>query len=85
MGTPDAGTGCCRGKELLQLPQAGRLSHVGFQVRLLEYYDENGVFHFEEWDPDDGYISRSKRYDPGHSRRGFSEPFTSIIIDAVKS
>jgi predicted SAM-dependent methyltransferase len=60
-------------------------SGAGFQVRLLEYYDENGVFHFEEWDPDDGYISRSKRYDPGHSRRGFSEPFTSIIIDAVKA
>jgi predicted SAM-dependent methyltransferase len=49
---------------------------AGFKTRLLEYSDESGGFHFEEWDPADGMIHRSKRFD----ERG---PI-SIILDATK-
>jgi predicted SAM-dependent methyltransferase len=59
---------------------------AGFQVRLLEYFDKNGIFHFEEWDSNDGFISRSKRCDSSINWRwpGLSITYTSIIIDAIK-
>ena len=53
---------------------------VGFEVELLEYYDEHGEFHFREWDVSDGKINRSKRY----SEKIRSYVYTSIIVDAVK-
>ncbi|PEY33000.1 SAM-dependent methyltransferase [Bacillus cereus] len=37
---------------------------VGFEVKLLEYCDEEGNFHYNEWDGADGVIFRSKKYDP---------------------
>jgi predicted SAM-dependent methyltransferase len=49
---------------------------AGFSTVLLEYHDESGVFHGSPWDPADGMIHRSKRFDP----RG---PI-SIILDARK-
>lgn len=36
---------------------------VGFTVELLEYFDEAGTFHFNEWNPSDGFVHRSKRFD----------------------
>jgi predicted SAM-dependent methyltransferase len=36
---------------------------VGFRVELYEYYDEKAKFHFKEWNPKDGMIHRSRRYD----------------------
>lgn len=33
---------------------------VGFEVKLLEYCDEEGNFHYNEWDGADGVIFRSK-------------------------
>ena len=36
---------------------------AGFQVRLLEYCDENGKFHYNDWNEKDGFIYRSKRFD----------------------
>jgi len=58
------------------------LSAAGFVVRLLEYWDEAGCFHFHEWSDDAGRISRSSRYD----RRNLEAPlsYTSLIVDAVK-
>ncbi|HUU83732.1 MAG TPA: hypothetical protein VM243_09530 [Phycisphaerae bacterium] len=64
----------------------GLLSEVfesaGFTVSLLEYFDASGTFHYVDWDPDDGLIVRSRRFDErncdGHNH------YTSIIIDAVK-
>lgn len=55
---------------------------AGFSVRLLEWWDENGVFHEEHWSADDGFIYRSRRFDHRnqHGRLGF----TSLILDAVK-
>lgn len=60
----------------------GRLEQAGFQVILLEYWDEQGQFHFSDWSADDGYIDRSKRYDPRNQDGSLS--YTSLIVDAVK-
>lgn len=54
---------------------------AGFKINLLEYFDENGLFHFVEWDPTDGKILRSKRFD---ERNADSLSYTSLILDAVK-
>lgn len=55
---------------------------AGFTVRLLEYFDENGRFHFTEWDPRHGMIHRSKRFDERNN--GNNLHYTSLIIDAIK-
>ena len=62
-----------------KLSQAFELA--GFKVTLLEYYDENGVFHFNEWNSADGHIIRSKRYD---KRFNESLGYSSLIIDGTK-
>jgi predicted SAM-dependent methyltransferase len=49
---------------------------AGFETKLLEHHDEQGVFHMTEWDVADGMIHRSKRFDA----RG---PI-SVILDARK-
>ena len=55
---------------------------VGFRCRLLEYFDEHGVFHAEEWSAQDGTIRRSMRFD---ERNGDGRPnYTSIVMDACK-
>lgn len=55
---------------------------VGFEVTLLEYFDERGTFREEEWSPADGRITRSARFDS----RNFAGDlrYTSIILDARK-
>ena len=58
------------------------LEQSGFNVELLEYWDEDGKFHFTEWSSEYGYIERSKRYDPRN--RDGSLNYTSLIIDALK-
>ncbi|CCW07484.1 MULTISPECIES: class I SAM-dependent methyltransferase [Bacillus] len=55
---------------------------AGFQVRLLEYCDENGKFHYNDWNEKDGFIYRSKRFD--HRNRDNQLGFVSLIVDAVK-
>lgn len=55
---------------------------AGYEVKLLEYCDENGEFHQEDWDGDDGVIFRSKKYDPRN--QGDELVFPSLIIDAIK-
>lgn len=55
---------------------------AGYEVKLLEYCDENGEFHQEDWDGDDGVIFRSKKYDPRN--QGEQLVFPSLIIDAIK-
>jgi predicted SAM-dependent methyltransferase len=54
---------------------------AGFRTRLLEYYDEDHQFHFNEWNSEDGHILRSSRYDIR-----FKEPigYSSLIIDGIK-
>jgi predicted SAM-dependent methyltransferase len=54
---------------------------AGYQVHLLEYFDEEGRFHNEEWDPNRGIIFRSKKFDP---RNKDKIVFPSLILDAIK-
>lgn len=57
-------------------------SKAGFKINLLEYFDENRQFQFNEWNKDEGKITRSIRYDE-RNINGKSN-YTSIIIDAIK-
>ncbi|MGY3716360.1 class I SAM-dependent methyltransferase [Sutcliffiella cohnii] len=61
------------------------LSHMfnsaGFAVKLLEYCDEQGVFHYTDWSECDGVIFRSKKIDP---RNKEELVFPSLILDAIK-
>ena len=59
-----------------------KLEAAGFEVRLLEYWDETGKFHFHEWSSEDGHVFRSKLFDP-RNRDGSLE-YTSLIVDAIK-
>lgn len=58
------------------------LEKAGFQVNLLEYWDENGVFHFTDWTDDGGHIVRSRRYDKRNQNGALR--YTSLIVDAIK-
>ena len=53
---------------------------AGFTVDLLEYCDELGRFHFNYWDPADGFIYRSLRSD--HRNQDGKLGFVSLILDA---
>jgi predicted SAM-dependent methyltransferase len=55
---------------------------VGFEVSLLEYFDEGGKFHYREWSVGEGFIERSKRFDPRNADGRLA--YTSIILDARK-
>ena len=55
---------------------------AGFQVKLLEYCDEAGEFHFNEWDPEKGFIYRSFRFDHRNTKESLG--FVSLIVDAIK-
>lgn len=55
---------------------------IGYDVYLHEYFDENGRFHYKDWNPSDGMIQRSKRHDPRNSTGRLA--YTSIVLDAVK-
>ena len=58
------------------------LEQAGFKVNYLEYFDENGEFHAQNWDIGAGFINRSIRYD---RRNVDGKPnYTSLIVDAVK-
>ena len=55
---------------------------AGFKVKLLEYYDENHVFHYNHWSANDGLISRSLRFDKANQNN--KTVISSVIIDAIK-
>jgi predicted SAM-dependent methyltransferase len=55
---------------------------AGFQVTLLEWWDEEGDFHSQPWDERDGFIYRSRRFD--YRNQDGNLGFTSLIVDAVK-
>jgi len=58
------------------------LGRAGFEIRLLEWFDEEGEFHYEEWLEEDGVIRRSTRFD-GRNKQN-PTAYTSLIVDAVK-
>ena len=55
---------------------------AGFEVDLLEYCDEQGRFHYNEWSFREGKIYRSLLSD--HRNKDGQIGFVSIIIDAKK-
>ena len=55
---------------------------AGFEVHLLEWWDEAGNFSTHSWDERDGFIYRSARFD--HRNQHGILGFTSLIIDAIK-
>jgi len=58
------------------------LQKVGFETKLIEYFDEHGKFHSKDWDVKKGKIHRSSYFDKRFDK---SNPnWTSIIIDAKK-
>jgi predicted SAM-dependent methyltransferase len=57
-------------------------SQAGFTVRHLEHFAEDGAFHAAPWDPADGPIRRSLRFD--ERNRDGRPPYTSLLIDAHK-
>lgn len=61
----------------------GLFKKAGFKVNLLEYFDQEGRFHFVEWDPDEGTILRSRRFDERNKNGNLN--YTSIILDAYKN
>lgn len=58
-------------------------NRAGFQVRLLEFFDEEGTFHYSNWEPRDGMIRRSTRFDPRNAPEA-PLTYTSLIVDAIK-
>lgn len=58
------------------------LEKCGFEVKLLEYFDEHGKFHYNDWDVADGFIHRSKENDRRNKKGKLN--YTSIIVDAIK-
>lgn len=54
----------------------------GFRVNLLEYFDEQGKFHSNDWSAENGRIRRSAKYDI-RNRNGHLK-YTSLILDAYK-
>jgi len=59
-----------------------RLEKAGFKVELLEYWDENGKFHYTDWTTDGGMVDRSRRYDWRNQDGKLG--YTSLIVDGVK-
>jgi predicted SAM-dependent methyltransferase len=61
---------------------AEMLTQAGFKVKYQEYFDENGVFHAENWDNQAGFINRSIRYD--RRNVGGQPVYTSLMVDGIK-
>jgi predicted SAM-dependent methyltransferase len=55
---------------------------AGFKVNLLEYWDEDGKFHYNSWNVQEGAIMRSRDFDNRNKSKELS--YTSIILDAIK-
>ena len=58
------------------------LEKAGFTVQPLEWFDQEGIFHRNEWKGQDGYISRSSENDTRNIKKPLS--YTSLIVDAYK-
>lgn len=54
----------------------------GFEIELVEYFDENGEFHQKAWSADEGMIRRSRNHDDRNTEEEIK--YTSLIIDCIK-
>ncbi|TDQ36574.1 putative SAM-dependent methyltransferase [Aureibacillus halotolerans] len=55
---------------------------AGYKVNLLEYCNEQGIFHSVPWDTKDGFIYRSALHD--HRNQDGELQVISLIVDAIK-
>jgi predicted SAM-dependent methyltransferase len=60
------------------------LESVGFTVKPLEYFDNEGRFHINPWSRNDGFISRSLLNDRRNRDQDGTIAYTSLIVDALK-
>ena len=58
------------------------IERTGLQVRLIEYFDEDGCFHARPWKYEDGHIMRCAALDGRNKDRPYS--FTSLIADVTQ-
>lgn len=58
------------------------LRSAGFEPKWLEFFDADHQFQYTEWDPADGMVHRSKRFDTRNN--GGNLAYTSLIVDAIK-
>lgn len=56
--------------------------NAGYEVKLLEYFDETGEFHYQDWNESEGFIYRTLRFD--HRNQNGKIGCTSILVDAIK-
>ncbi|HRN50983.1 MAG TPA: methyltransferase domain-containing protein [Anaerolineales bacterium] len=61
---------------------AEALANAGFIVNALEYYTDAGQFIYSDWQPEDGMVQRSSRFD-GRNTDGVLR-YTSLVIDGKK-
>ena len=59
-----------------------KLSSVGFEVLPVEYWNEKGEYIANDWQEKEGFIKRSKKYDPRNQSGKLG--YTSLIVDAIK-
>jgi predicted SAM-dependent methyltransferase len=55
---------------------------AGFQVRLIEYFDDDGQFHTADWDVAKGLVRRTLLFDERNARQAYG--YTSLFLDATK-
>ena len=60
------------------------LKDCGFQTTALEFFDAKEQFHHYPWDPNDGYVQRSYRFDQQEDFKRGGLYYTSLIVDAGK-
>jgi predicted SAM-dependent methyltransferase len=58
------------------------LQEAGFKVLPLEYWDEHGQLHCQEWSADHGPIRRTAGHQECHSTLPFR--YTSLIVDGIR-
>jgi predicted SAM-dependent methyltransferase len=79
------GTGCgAKDHKVLYTYKSlkGLFETAGFNVTMLEYFDDAGKFHQTDWNPADGKIHRSRSFDE-RNKNGLVN-YTSIILDAKR-
>ncbi len=58
------------------------LRACGFEVELLEHWDEHGKFRRATWDSEEGHVRRSADHDPRN--RDGELRYTSLIVDGIR-
>jgi len=78
-----SGDGADDHKVLYDKKSMGKLlTDAGFHVNWVEYFDQEGQFHYKDWELDSGVITRSRRLDPRNADGKLN--YTSLIVDAIK-